>query len=92
VPVKTVGLRVGEWIETACVFSEGRWIGQPARLLDWEWEVLAGLFRVDDALLRLTRWAYVSVGKKNGKSELGGWLGSYFGRARGSSGSPRRAA
>jgi phage terminase large subunit-like protein len=76
--VLTRGYDVIRWIELHCVFTNNQWIGQPARLLPWEKEYLLELFRVGGDGLRQYRWSYTSVGKKNGKTEIGGWLGAYL--------------
>jgi phage terminase large subunit-like protein len=77
-PVRTRGYEVIDWIETHCVFTNNQWVGQPARLLPWEKHYLLDLFRVDKDGQRQFRWSYTSVGKKNGKTEIGGWLGAYL--------------
>ena len=52
--------------------TKGRWAGQPFKLLPWEKDLVRRLFgtlREDGT--RQYRTAYVEIGKKNGKSELG---------------------
>jgi phage terminase large subunit-like protein len=67
----SAGQRVVNFIEAACVFTKGRWRGQPFRLLPWEKRLLYEMFELDpDTGLRRYRWAYVEIPKKQGKSEL----------------------
>lgn len=76
---ETKGGFVCRWIETHCVFTQGRWIGKPARLLTWEKMFIYALFALDPITkLRLIRWALLGVPKKNGKTELAAWLALYF--------------
>ncbi|MFT4149208.1 MAG: terminase large subunit [Paracoccaceae bacterium] len=62
----TRGQRNIRWIEEYCVVPEGRLVGQPVKLRDWQ----------KDALLRIydnragTRRAILSFGRKNGKTAL----------------------
>lgn len=67
----TAGQRVIDFIETACVFTKGRWRGRPFRLLPWEKLVCYELFEIDPATgLRRYRWGYIEIPKKQGKSEF----------------------
>src|SRR3990167_7772629 len=75
---RTKGFHVIRWIEANCVFTNGEWIGKPFRFLPWQREVILGLFEVGDDGLRRYRWAYISVPKKNGKTEMAAALGLYF--------------
>lgn len=76
---ETRGGFVCRWIETHCVYTQGRWIGKPVRLLLWERRFIYALFEVDPATrLRKIRWALLGVPKKNGKTELAAWLALYF--------------
>lgn len=75
---KTQGHRVIRWIETHCVYTQGKWVGQPARLLPWEKEFILHLFRTRDDGSRKYRWALLGIPKKNGKTELAAWLALYF--------------
>lgn len=75
---RTKGFEVARWIETHCRFTNGRWIGQPFRLLPWQKAVIRDLFEVDDAGRRRYRWAYISTAKKSGKTELGAALALWF--------------
>ena len=76
--VRTSGPRVIQWIETHCVFTAGRWRGQPFVLLPWQKRLILELFEVDETNRRRYRWALVGVPKKNGKTELAAALGLYF--------------
>lgn len=75
---KTQGWKVIKWIEAYCVHTQGRWIGQPFRLLGWQKRLILELFEAGDDGLRRYRWALVGVPKKNGKTELGAALALYF--------------
>jgi phage terminase large subunit-like protein len=75
----TTGQRVIDFIEMNCVYSDGEWIGQPAQLLPWQKRYLYELFEVEPATgLRRFRRALLGIPKKNGKSQLAGWLALYF--------------
>lgn len=66
-------------MEANLVHTNGEWIGKPFRLLLWEKRLIYELFEVDPATgLRRYRWAYISVAKKNGKTELAAGLGLYL--------------
>lgn len=80
---KTQGQRVIRFIEKHCVLTNGQWIGQQFKLLDWEKQLLLDLFEVvwcerHKKWCRRYRTALVGVGKKNGKTELIAALGLYF--------------
>ncbi len=75
---RTKGFEVIRWIEHHCRFTNGEWIGQPFRLLPWQVEIIKNLFEVRPDGLRRYRWAYVSVPKKNGKTELAAALALYL--------------
>lgn len=69
---------VVSFLETECHLSEGRWAGQPMRLLAWQREAVPRIYgwkRPDGR--RRFRWVYVEIGKKNGKSPLGSGLAMY---------------
>jgi len=74
----TTGFKVIRWIEQHCCFTNGEWIGRPFRLLPWQKELILGLFEVDGDRQRIKRWAYLSVAKKNGKTETAAALALYF--------------
>lgn len=75
---QTRGFAVIEWIETHCVFTQGMWIGKPFRLLKWQKRLILELFATGEDGLRLYRWAYISVPKKQGKTELAAALALYL--------------
>ena len=75
---KTRGFHVIAWIETHCVFTTGEWIGKPFVLLPWQKRLILELFELRPDGLRLKRWAYIQVAKKNGKSEMAAALALYF--------------
>jgi len=75
---RTSGFHAISWIETHCVFTKGDFIGLPFRLLPWQKRLLLELFTTRDDGLRRYRWAYVSVPKKNGKTELAAALALYL--------------
>jgi phage terminase large subunit-like protein len=75
----TTGQRVIDFIEQNCCYSDGEWIGQPAELLPWQKRYLYELFEIEPATgLRRFRRALLGIPKKNGKSQLAGWLALYF--------------
>jgi phage terminase large subunit-like protein len=75
----TQGPRVVKWIEANCVHTNGIWIGKPFRLLPWEKKLIYELFEINpETGLRRYRWAYISVAKKNGKTELAAALALYL--------------
>jgi len=63
---------------------EGRWHGQPFELLDWQYDhvigPLFGWMQEDPHVgpIRRIRRMYVEIPKKNGKSPLGAYVGSYM--------------
>lgn len=76
---KTCGFEVIKWIELHCRLTTAEWYGRPFKLLPWQKRLLLGLFAQDPATQRrLYRWAYVSVPKKNGKTELMAALALWF--------------
>jgi phage terminase large subunit-like protein len=74
---KTQGNQVIRWIELACCFTQAEWYGKPFRLLPWQKRLIRELFEVEDGR-RKHRWAYISVPKKNGKTELMAALALWF--------------
>lgn len=71
----TTGVRVIQWIERNCVFTDGKWVGQPFRLQRWQKQLIIDLFEMvwDEDLgrwRRRYRTALIGVPKKNGKTEL----------------------
>lgn len=77
--VLTQGYYVADWIEAHCVYTDGKWISRPTKLMAWEERLLVEGFEVDHgSLLRRYRWWLVGLPKKNGKTELAAWLGLYM--------------
>ncbi len=62
------------WLEARLRFSKGEWAGKPFRLAPWQAFVVWALFGwerfVDGRWIRRFRTGYLSVARKNGKSEL----------------------
>jgi phage terminase large subunit-like protein len=78
-PRRTQGFEVIAWIEQNCVYPQGRWVGQPFILLLWQKLLILALFEINPATrMRLFRWAYISVPKKNGKTALMAALALWF--------------
>ena len=74
----SLGWRVIRFIETFCVFTDGRWIGQPFVLQPWQKAILWALFATGPDGLRVFRWALIGLPKKQGKTELMAALALYF--------------
>ena len=73
------GHYVIEWIEAHCVYTQGKWIKLPVELLDWEKDYIIELFGINPEIgRRQYRWTLLGIPKKNGKTELAGWLGNYL--------------
>jgi phage terminase large subunit-like protein len=72
-------LRALWWIEHRIRFSKGQWSGEPFKLSPWQAFVVWCLFgwerRVEGRWGRRFRTAYVSVARKNGKTELAAAIG-----------------
>lgn len=76
---RTKGDYVIRWIERYCVFTNGKWIGQPMRLLPWEKRFILNAFELQyDSELRRYKWVFLGVPKKNGKTEIGAALGLFL--------------
>ncbi len=84
--VPTAGPRVVKWIEKHCVFTKGRWMGQPFRLLPWQVEFIYALYEQREVgrdakgkpiYQRRYRRALLGVPKKNGKTELAAAIALY---------------
>jgi phage terminase large subunit-like protein len=58
------------WIEKFCRVPEGRLIGRPARLREWQRAELRKIYDNPHG----TRLAILSFGRKNGKTALAAWL------------------
>ncbi len=70
------------WIEYRCRFTKGEWAGRDFRLSPWQAFIIWCLFgwehQVEGQWLRRFRVAYVSVARKNGKTELAAAIGLVF--------------
>jgi phage terminase large subunit-like protein len=79
---RTRALRVCWWMENRLRFSKGEWAGKPFRLQPWQAFIVWSLFGwekfVDERWIRRFRTGYVSVARKNGKSELFAGIGIVF--------------
>ena len=81
---RTEGLKVIRFIERNCVFTNGKWIGQPFVLLDWEKQLIIDGFELVPCSRHPGEWHrryrtwYVTIGKKNGKTELVAAIGLYL--------------
>lgn len=68
----STGGKVIRFIEGFCVFSNGRWTGEPFVLLPWQKRLLWELFEVDATTgIRIYRRALIGLPRKSGKTE---WL------------------
>lgn len=67
-------LRACWWIEHYLCFSKDEWAGRPMILQPWQVFVVASIFGweriVDGVWVRAIRTAYISLARKNGKTEL----------------------
>lgn len=57
-----------EWIEKFCRVPKGPAVGQPVRLIDYQREILGGIFDTP------TRRAIISMGRQNAKTTLSAYL------------------
>jgi len=58
--------------------TKGQFSGQPFVLLDWQEEIVRDVYgTVDERGVRLIKYAYIEVAKKNGKSELAAGAGLF---------------
>jgi len=64
----TEGERVIRWIEKYCRIPEGKDVGKPVVLREWQRDVLRGIYDTP------TRLAIISFGRKNGKTALSAFL------------------
>ena len=73
-PARTLGpvtaADVIAFIETVCFVPEGKFVGQPLRLQDWQKDILRAIY--DNPAV--TRRAIISLGRKNSKSTLSACL------------------
>ena len=67
---RSAGWAAAAWIEANCRLTSAKWAGDPFRLLPWQVRFLVEMLELDADGRRRYRWAYLSVGKKNGKTEL----------------------
>jgi phage terminase large subunit-like protein len=65
--VSRAGENIG-WIHAHCRIPEGKLVGQPVRLEDWQQKILEGIYD------KPTRRAIISFGRKNGKTSLAAFL------------------
>lgn len=64
----SAGQEVIDWIHEFCLVPDGKFVGQPIRLRDWQQKIIKGIYDND------TRRAIVSVGRKNAKTALSALL------------------
>jgi len=57
-----------KWIESYCRVPEGRLVGQPVKLRDWQKDILREIYSTP------TRRAIISFGRKNGKTAISAFL------------------
>jgi len=58
--------------------TKGKFYGQPFKLLDWERQIVRDVYgTVDERGLRIIKYVYIEIPKKNGKSELAAAAGLY---------------
>jgi phage terminase large subunit-like protein len=69
-PVGSRGDRNILWIESHCRVPEGKLVGQPVVLREWQRDILRGIYDNPAG----TRRAIVSFGRKNGKTAIAGFL------------------
>ena len=58
------------WVETLCRVPEGRGVGKPVRLREWQKEELRRIYDNPHG----TRRAILSFGRKNGKTALSAFI------------------
>lgn len=68
--VQTRAQRNIQWIEDHCLIPEGRDVGKPVRLRDWQKHELTRIYDNPNG----TRRAILSFGRKNGKTALSGFI------------------
>lgn len=62
------GDRVIEWVERFCRVPEGKFVGQPIKMREWQRTIIRGIYDHD------TRRAIISFGRKNAKTTLAALL------------------
>jgi phage terminase large subunit-like protein len=65
-----IGDDVVEFIETMCFVPEGKFVGQPLKLQDWQKDILRAIYDNPHG----TRRAIISMGRKNAKTTLSACL------------------
>jgi len=75
----TVDVTAADWIEESLRFSKGRWYGSAFKLQPWQRTIVNDLLHTyQPDGLRQHRTAYVSVPRKQGKTEMFAALGLYW--------------
>lgn len=74
----TTGHLVIRFIQTMCVFSNMKWIGQRFILQPWQKQLLLELFEIAPNGRRRYRRALIGVARKQGKTELAAALALYL--------------
>lgn len=75
----STGGRVIAFVEGLCVFSNGRWTGDPFILQGWQKRLIWELFEIDPATgFRRFRRALIGIPRKAGKTELAAALALYL--------------
>jgi phage terminase large subunit-like protein len=64
----TRGERNAAWIESVCRIPEGKFVGKPVVLRDWQRDIVVGIYDTP------TRQAIISFGRKNAKTTLAAML------------------
>ena len=74
----TTGNRVIRFIETMCLYTNGRWTGDRFVLQPWQKSLIFELFEIRPDGKRRYRRALIGLARKQGKSELAAALALYF--------------
>ena len=69
-PGPVIAADVIAFIETVCLVPEGKFVGQPLKLQDWQKDILRAIYDNPHG----TRRAIISMGRKNSKSTLSACL------------------
>lgn len=75
---KDPGQRAVDFFARELRHTKGSFAGKPFILLPWQEKIIRGIFGPVKNGLRIIREAYVEVGKKNGKTELGAGIALYM--------------
>ena len=71
--------RVEQFFEQHLTHTKGKWMGEPFQLLPWQRKVLRDVFETRNADgTRQYRTAYISVPRKNGKTEFAAGIALYM--------------